>query len=131
MPLSNHPTLPLAATIFATIFVGFGFNAIYRPDHALSFFEFSAPLLPADKAMVESLMVVYGIRDIFIGVSIYAASFFGNKKTLGSILIAGSAVAFVDGFACKAQGNGVEWNHWGYAPMLTAVGVVLMGFFDR
>jgi hypothetical protein len=66
-------------------------------------------------------MVIYGVRDIFMGLVIYSAAYFGDRKTLGCILIAGSGVAFVDGAVCRAQGKG-EWNHWSYAPILTAVG---------
>lgn len=71
-----------------------------------------------------------------MGLAIYAAAYFGdgnrdrNNKALGWILIAGSGVAFVDGAVCRVKvGNG-EWNHWGYAPVLAAVGVGLLGVLD-
>jgi hypothetical protein len=32
-----------------------------------------------------------------MGLAIYSAAYFGDRKTLGWILIAGSGVAFVDG----------------------------------
>ncbi len=128
--LSQSPSLRIAASVFATIFVGFGINAIVRPDNALEFFEFQAPTLASDKKMVDGLMVVYGVRDIFMGLAIYAAAYFGDRQTLGWIMVAGSGVAFADGAVCKAHGKG-EWNHWGYAPMLTAVGSVLLGVLDK
>jgi hypothetical protein len=56
---------------------------------------------------------------------------FGHRKSLGWILLAGSAVAFVDSAVCRAQVGKGEWNHWGYAPMLTAIGSVLLGVLDR
>ncbi|KAK1224479.1 hypothetical protein PQX77_012592 [Marasmius sp. AFHP31] len=119
--------LTLAGTAFATIWVGFGVNAILRPDHALTFFEFSPPAGASDKQLVDSLMVVYGARDIFMGLACYAAAFSGAQKALGWILMAGSGVAFVDGWVCYQAGNQGEWNHWGYAPMLTVVGMLLVG----
>ena len=128
--LSQSSALRIAATVFGTIFVGFGVNAILRPDHALTFFHFTPPTAPADKSIVDSLMVVYGARDIFMGLAIYAAAFFGDRKTLGWILISGSAVAFVDGAVCKSHGQG-EWDHWGYAPVLTVIGSLLLGVLDR
>lgn len=64
-----------------------------------------------------------------MGLAIYLAAYFGDRKTLGWILVAGSAVAFVDGAVCRAEGKG-EWNHWSYAPVLTAVGSVLLGVLD-
>jgi len=71
-------------------------------------------------------MVVYGVRDIFWGLAIYIAAHFGDRKALGWTLVAGSAVAFADGAVCWANGKG-EWNHWGYAPLMTAVVVCCWG----
>ena len=129
MPLSESSGVQLAAHAFATIFTGFGVNAILRPTHALTFFEFAPPASPAEAKMVESLMAVYGARDIFMGLAIYAAALFGTSKSLGLTLIAASGVAVVDGVVCFTHGQG-QWNHWGYAPMITAVGVMLLGMFD-
>ena len=117
--------LLLAAHAFATIFTAFGINAILRPSHALTFFEFSPPASTADAKLVDSLMAVYGARDIFMGLAIYAAAFFGTKKSLGWTLIAASGVAVADGLVCYSHGQG-EWNHWGYAPMITVVGSLLL-----
>jgi len=127
---SQSPSLLIGASVFATIFVGFGINAILRPRNALSFFEFEAPASASDKNVVDGLMVIYGARDIFMGVAIYSATYFGDRKSLGWILIAGSGVAFVDGAVCRAMVGKGEWNHWSYAPVLTAVGSVLLGILD-
>ncbi|KAF2453909.1 hypothetical protein BDY21DRAFT_354470 [Lineolata rhizophorae] len=129
--LSQSPSLRIAASVFATIFVGFGINAITRPENALEFFEFEPPESASDKNLFDGLMVVYGARDIFMGLALYSAAYFGNKKALGSILIAGSGVAFVDGAVCKAYAGKGEWTHWGYAPILTVVGSLLLGVLDR
>jgi hypothetical protein len=129
MALSQSSSLQLAAHAFATIFSGFGINAILRPLHALTFFEFAPPTSPADARLVDSLMAVYGARDIFMGLAIYSAALFGTRKSLGWTLIAASGVAVADGLVCFSHGQG-QWNHWGYAPMITAVGVVLLGVFD-
>ncbi|KAJ5198863.1 hypothetical protein N7491_000570 [Penicillium cf. griseofulvum] len=130
MPLSNSVALRLAASAIATIFVGFGVNAILRPDHALTFFEFKPPTSVVDKQMVESLMAVYGVRDIFMGIAIYVASYFGTRSSLGWILLAASSVAFADGVVCWTHGLG-QWNHWGYAPMVAVTGSLLLGVFDH
>jgi hypothetical protein len=127
--LSQSSSLPIAANVFGTIFISFGINAILRPISALSFFEFKPPTSAADKKLVDSLMVVYGARDIFMGLAICIAAYFGERNSLGWILIVASGVAFVDGAICWGNGKG-EWNHWGYAPMLTAVGAVLLGALD-
>lgn len=131
MAVSSSPYLLVAATLFATIFVGFGLNGIFRPRSAFEVFEFDFPATPADQKLVNSLMVLYGVRDLFMGVAIYSAVYFGTRKTLGLILVAGSGVAFVDGAVCRAQIGRGEWNHWGYAPALTLVGALLLGCLDR
>lgn len=126
MAISQSPFLRIAASAIATITVAFGVNAILRPDHALTFFEWEAPTTPSDKNLVDNLMVVYGVRDIFMGLAVYSTVYFGNRKALGWILIAGSGVAFADGLVCWNQGKG-EWNHWSYAPILLVVGSLLLG----
>ena len=62
-----------------------------------------------------------------MALAMFAATRFGDRKTLGWIMVAGSGVAFADGFIVKAQIGKGEWNHWGYAPVLTVVGSLLLG----
>ncbi|KAJ5087820.1 hypothetical protein N7456_011436 [Penicillium angulare] len=121
MSSTQSPILSLAATAFATIMVGFGVNALVRPAHALSFFEFEPPAGAADRQMVDSLMAVYGVRDIFMGLAMYIALLFGTPKSLGWTLIITSLVAFADGAICWTHGQG-QWAHWSYAPMILIVG---------
>lgn len=130
MTLSQSPILHFDASAFATIFVGFGINAILRPDHALTFFKFEPPIGPSDHKMVNSLLAVYGIRDIFMGLALYATGYFGTRQALGWTLISASAVAFADGAVCWIHGAG-HWNHWGYAPVIAIVGGSILGMFDH
>ena len=65
-----------------------------------------------------------------MGLAIYAGVWFKERRVLGVVLMGASCVAFVDGWVVKAQTGGGEWNHWGYAPMVGLVGLVMMGFFD-
>ena len=128
--LSHSPYLHLLATIFATIFLAFGINGLLRPRSALAVFEFDPPTSASDRQLVDNLMVLYAARDVFMGLAMYAAAYFGTRSTLGCILIAGSGVAFVDGAVCRAQIGRGEWNHWGYAPALTVVGGLFLGALD-
>ncbi|KAI0780221.1 hypothetical protein C8Q74DRAFT_1316557 [Fomes fomentarius] len=113
--LSQSTWLRLSASAFGAIFVAFGINAILRPLNGLTFFPYAPPKLP----------------HIFMGVAIWAAAVYGNSKVLGWIMVAGSSVAFADGAIVRPSSPGGEWNHWGYAPVLTVVGLVLLGLFDR
>ncbi|KAF2191554.1 hypothetical protein K469DRAFT_720609 [Zopfia rhizophila CBS 207.26] len=124
--MTAKPYLRIAASVFATIWLCFGINGILRPRSALEVFEFDPPASTADKKLVDNLMVLYGARDVFMGLAVYATAFFGSRKALGMILLAGSGVAFVDGAVCIAQIGTGQWNHWGYAPVVAAVGGLLL-----
>lgn len=126
---SQSATVASAAYFFAAINVGFGMNAILRPANGLSFFEFAPPADPGTRAMVNSLMTIYGVRDIFMGAAMAAAAKFGSSAALGWILVASSGVAIADGLVCYSHGKG-QWNHWGHAPLSGAVGLVLLGCLD-
>jgi len=128
-PLSQSSYLPMAAGVIAAAFVGFGTTALLKPQKGLEAFPFPAPTSAADKKLVENLVVVCGARDLALGVGTGAAAYFGDRKTLGWLLLAGSGVAFVDGAVCRSQGKG-EWNHWSLAVLLTGLGSVLLGVLD-
>lgn len=81
--------------------------------------------------MVDSLLAIYGIRDIFMGGALYAAAFTGTRKSLGWTLILASAVAYGDGYITLVANGTGQWGHWGYAPLLTGLGAVLVGVFDE
>lgn len=128
--LSESPLLRIAGSVFGTIAVGFGLNAIYRPENALSFFELDYPTTVTEQSLVDKLLVVYGIRDVFMGLAIYITAYYGTRQSLGWTLLASSGVAYADGIVCWMNGHG-EWNHWGYAPLISVVGVLVLGLFDR
>jgi hypothetical protein len=120
-----------AAYVFGTIWVGFGINALVRPDEAITFFEIEAPTVVSSKVFFDVIMAVYATRDIFVGLALYASELYGSRKATGLILLASSALAYADGVICKVIVGKGEWNHWGYAPMITAVGVLAVGALDN
>jgi hypothetical protein len=128
---SHSRTLTIAATAIGTIFIGFGLNGMLRPSQALSFFEFDPPTLLQDKNVVNALIIVESARDIFMGVAIYAASYYGHRKALGCIVVSAGFVAFVDGAVCLATVGKGHWVHWGYAPVVTVIGGMLLGTRDK
>ncbi|KAI9667444.1 MAG: hypothetical protein M1821_000260 [Bathelium mastoideum] len=142
---SHSPILLFPSAFFGLIFIAFGLNALFRPDSALSFLfpptppstlnsspsgSHHANLTLSDQSLLNNLLLVYGARDIFMGVAIIANVVWGSRKALGGVLVAGSAVAAVDGWACLRQAPGGEWSHWGYAPLLTTTGLLLLGALD-
>jgi hypothetical protein len=139
MALSSNSYLPIAAGVIATIFTGFGINAMVNPQGGLTFFELEYPsqatvkdreVLSKFKLAVDALSVVYGARDVFIGAALYATFFFGSKEALGWICVAAGVTAGVDGAVCKFMIGKGAMNHWGYAPGVAAVGLLLLGAAD-
>lgn len=118
--------IPTLAFLFGAITIAFGANATFRPVPGLSFFELSAPVSPDAILLLQVLGPVYGVRDIFMGVAVWAAALFGSRKALGIITIALGCVAGVDGAVCKWVVGKGEWNHWGYAPLGIAFGAVIL-----
>lgn len=127
---SQTPFVWHARAALATIFVGFGINAMLRPRAGFEIFEFEYPKAANEQKLIDNLMIIYGVRDVFMGVSMLAAWHFGAREVLGCSLIAGSVVAVVDGVANRAVLGYGQGKHWGYAPMLTIVGAVLLGAVD-
>jgi hypothetical protein len=139
MAFTSNEYLPIAAGVIATIFTGFGINAMVNPQGGLTFFELQYPsqatvkdreVLSKFKLAIDTLSVVYGIRDVFIGVAMYATVLFGSKEALGWICVAAGLTAGVDGAVCKFMVGKGEMNHWGYAPMVIGLGLLLLGAAD-
>ena len=138
--LSTLPYLELAASFYATIFIGFGILWFVNPSTALSFFELPYPQItsksPSKKALAnakraaDAMSVAYGVRNIFMGAAIYAAALFGTRQALGWIVIAAGCVAGTDGAVCKFMVGKGEMNHWSYAPVMVILGAVMLGAFD-
>lgn len=120
VPSSN---LALLAATFGTIFLGMGANALLNPRTALgTMFAFSPPSDASDALMVDSLLMLFGIKDIFMGAVIYAAAFLGNRRTLGAILMAAGLAAGADGLIVKDFSGTGEFNHWGYGGVVFGLG---------
>ena len=140
MILSTLPYLELVASFYGTIFIGFGFLWFINPQKALSFFELPYPHITSKdaskkslsdaKKTIDTIAVAYGIRNIFMGAAIYAASLYGTRQALGYIVIAAGCVAGTDGAVCKFMIGKGEMNHWSYAPVLVVLGGVMLGTFD-
>lgn len=117
--------LRIATTLFATAFIGFGLNVFLNPASALSFFELEYPTISTHRRLIDVILAVYAVRDIFMGVALYAAAAFGNRQVLGWITVAAGAVAGADGAICKFMVGKGEMNHWGYGGLVVVIGAML------
>ncbi|GAA6050844.1 hypothetical protein JCM3770_005735 [Rhodotorula araucariae] len=125
MPLLRQ-LATIVSVLSATLFIGFGVNALARPWHAITFFGLDLPSQPAASRAVHALIVAYGARDVFMGASMYVAALYGGRRPLGYTTLAAAAVAAADGVACVVAQTGAEWQHWGYAPGVALAGVALL-----
>lgn len=122
---STASYLRVATAVIATLFIGFGVNVFLNPASAVSFFELDYPTVSTHRQLIDVILAVYAVRDIFMGVAMYAAAAFGNRKVLGWITVAAGAVAGADGAICKFMVGKGEMNHWGYGMMVVVIGAVL------
>lgn len=136
MALSQSPILLLISLVFATITTSYGLTALLQPSSALTPFSFTfhPTSLSHDQHLIHGLLYLFGIRDIFMGFSIFVATYYGRKsregrKVLGWLLMGVGGVAFGDGWVCwMIVGRGM-WNHWIWVPVGIGLGVALVGLF--
>jgi hypothetical protein len=129
MGISRNPSLLWGSSLFGFIFLGFGVAYMVWPREAFSSLGFPNPTTKVDLELMDAVMVLYGAKDLFMGVSILAATWLGNRKTAGVLLVAGSMCAGVDGYVVNRFTGTGEWNHWGYGSAMGIAGVLMMGLF--
>jgi hypothetical protein len=130
-PLSQSPILFYLGYGCAALSFGLGFNAIFNPASALSWFEMPAPS-PSNREAHELyrlIMSPYGARNIYAGVTMLVSAYQRQGKSLGAFILAFAGVAVVDGIACWQRGQG-EWNHFCYVPQLVVLSSFLLGAWD-
>lgn len=126
--LSSLPLLRYVSTLFSLVFFGFGATYMLSPRTGYELYGFSAsPSSTADWAIMERVMILYGAKDLFMGVAIFASTWFGSRRSAALVLLAASACAGVDGYVVKGEAGTGEWNHWGYGSMIGVVGLVMAG----
>jgi len=130
--LSASTYLPAIVSIFGIMCTGAGFNAILRPKPALSligWLEYK-PASPLDKKVIDTLILIYSMRDIYMDLAEIGAAYYNNVQVLGSVMIAGSAVAFADGAICRKMIGHSQGSHWILASIMTAFGAVCLVLLD-
>ena len=115
--------LKYANAHFATMPILVGTAILIRPDSIAPFMFKNAPLPSADTEIVDILLKGFAIRDIYLGISLWAAIATGSRKVIGFCLLGGLGVAAVDGYALhQALGRGLI-DHWAFLPVLLVCGV--------
>lgn len=120
-----------AYAIFSGVtFLYFGY--LYSADQAagLAYWELAYPSSPgSEQTAINVLLAALSAKSTVIGAIILIALYYRRSRLVGWLLMAGGAMAGVDGWACyKYMGHG-QWGHWGYAPVmaLCGLGMVVQG----
>ncbi|RMY72609.1 hypothetical protein D0864_10387 [Hortaea werneckii] len=88
---------------------------LLKPEIVPSTFESKFPLGFEDRKLAISITRLMAVRDTFLGGAILVPWYYQDNKTLGIMLLMGSAVLAADGFIQKAQAGRGQWVHWSTA----------------
>ncbi|KAI9927252.1 hypothetical protein ASPWEDRAFT_46710 [Aspergillus wentii DTO 134E9] len=123
--MASSTPFALLATALTALPIALGANAFLRPHHALTLFGLDQPTTPWEEKFATTMMGVYGVRDIFMGLALGAAAYFGNRRTFSWILIASSVVSVGDGVLClNLKGEG-EGSHFAATVLMLFLGVIV------
>ena len=128
MPKLPRPALRLLSTLFSLIFLVIGLTYILSPRTGFALYGFSTtPTTPSDWALMQRIMILYGAKDVFVGVAIAATTWFGTRRSAGVVLVAAGLCAGVDGGVVKSEAGKGAGNHWGYGGFMGVLGGVVGG----
>lgn len=100
------------------------------PRRGYSLYGFSSsPSNAVDWAVMERVMVLYGVKDVFMAAAIWSATWTGTRRSAGLVLLAAGLAAGVDGWVVKTEAGEGEWAHWGYGCLVALLGLVMGGLF--
>jgi hypothetical protein len=127
-PISHQPFLRYLSTFFSAMFLAIGLTYMVSPRAGYSLYGFtSSPTTPGDWKIMERIMVLYGAKDVFVSVAIFASTWFGTRRSAGLVLIAAGACAGADGYVVQREAGIGGWNHWGYGSTMAVLGGIMMG----
>jgi hypothetical protein len=130
MSLSQSSYLVNTAGVLGHLLVLGGSGAIISPRSVIGAFGLDTPSTPEAQRLVDLLVPLYGFREVSLGLSMVAVWRYGSIKALGWTTLAVVVTALGDGWIARKQRKGLEWVHWGLAPVALGVGAGLLGYFD-
>ena len=108
-----------------------GITVTFNPHIGINMWHFRLPGEDSkaselhSRALILDELRLFAVREFCLGASIIAASCFGERKVLGTMLILGVPVVVVDGIVQRKQVGRGHWVHWGLAPLLAGLGLAL------
>ena len=126
IPPQNYWTI--SHGVFSLMPALLGINAILRPNSFYGMLKVAPPKDPAARKLADAQILMYGARDLTVGLACLAAWHSGNQQTMGLVLLATLPMAIIDAFAVgRLVGEG-EWIHWATVPVLVGIGAGCLGW---
>lgn len=120
----NH-LLPSIAALAGLVPTALGINAIFRPRAGLHVIDFPSPKDAESHKLVDNLMLMYGARDVAVGLPILLAWYF-DRRALGWLMIVNTVIPCVDAWAARRQTGKGEWMHLPFAALGAGLGAALL-----
>ena len=117
-----------AAALFALVPLTMGLIMLLKPEIVPSTFKTKFPLGFEDRKLAISITRLMAVRDTFLGGAILVPWYYQDNKTLGIMLLMGSAVLAADGFIQKAQAGRGQWLHWSTVLPVAGIAARLCGW---
>ena len=105
-----------------------GINALLRPESALAMLQFPAPSGLEAQKLAHSLILIFGARDLALGLAMLGVWYTGHREALGWVVLSVLPIVIADGLASRYQIGRGEWNHWAFAPVVLGLGAGLLGW---
>ena len=124
--MAQSQLLPNIAGLAGLVPSFLGINAILRPSSGLRVLDFTAPKDPESQRLVDNLMLMYGARDLAVGLPVLLAWYFDRRAELGWLMFANAVIPCVDAWAAKRQNGRGEWVHLPFAVVGLGLGYALL-----
>ena len=123
--MANNRLLSNIAGFAGLVPTALGINAILRPRSALRVIDFPPPKDAESQKLVDNLMLMYGARDIAVGLPVLLAWYF-DSRALGWLMLVNAVIPCVDAWAARRQTGKGEWMHLPFAALGVGLGATLL-----
>lgn len=123
--MAEPQLVPSIAALAGLVPTVLGINAIFRPRSALRVIDFPVPKDAESQKLVDNLMLMYGARDLAVGLPILLAWYF-DRRALGWLMIVNAIIPCVDAWAARRQAGKGEWMHLPFVALGVGLGAALL-----
>ncbi|KAF1831698.1 hypothetical protein BDW02DRAFT_474587, partial [Decorospora gaudefroyi] len=89
--MPHHRLLPYTTTLLSTIYLSLGATYMFNPRAGFSLFGFSHSPSGAEWPLLSHIMVLYGAKDVFMGLAILVSMCCGTRTCTGLVLLGAAA----------------------------------------